>query len=180
MKKLLSVVGVGLLAVGVLAGCGETDVATGGSNNTEKASGKEQDKKASTKKDDASKTFNANVSKEMLGLKINIAEVKLSEDKIQVGLNLENTTQDKLSFFPDQGNAIIGDMQLSASLFGGSGNVSGDINGGVKMDGVIVYDVPEANTLDVKGVKEIKLDMGEIFNDKTMASKTVTVTIPVK
>ncbi|RRN73949.1 hypothetical protein EI200_04520 [Peribacillus simplex] len=177
MKKIAKILGITALSIGVLAACAETDVETGGSNDAE---GKKTEQKKEAKKDDGSKKFNAGINHEVSGLKINIAEVKITDKQIQIGMNLENTTDQKLTFYPDQGNAIVGDMQLAAGLFGGSGTVSGDINGGIKMDGVVVYDAPEGKTIDVKKVTEIKLDMGDVFNDETMNAENATITIPVK
>ncbi|MGG1073116.1 hypothetical protein ABE178_25355 [Priestia megaterium] len=176
MKKLAKILGISVLTIGALAACSETDVKTGGSNNTE---GKKTEQAEDTKKEDGKK-FNAGISQEVNGLKINIAEVKITDEQIQVGLNLENATQQKLTFYPDQGNAIVGDMQLTANMFSGSGNVSGDVNAGVKMDGVIVYDTPDGKTIDVNKITEIKLDMGDVFNEESFDAKNATITIPVK
>lgn len=176
MKKFAKILGISVLTIGALAACSETDVETGGSNNTE---GKKTEQTQDSKKDDGKK-FNAGITQEVNGLKINIAEVKITDKQIQVGLNIENITQQKMTFYPDQGNAIVGDMQLTANMFSGSGNVSGDINGGVKMDGVVAYDAPEGKTIDVNKVTEIKLDMGDVFNDETMDAKNATIAVPVK
>lgn len=126
------------------------------------------------------KKFSAGITKTVGGLVINIAEVQITEDKIVVGMNFENPTQSKLTFYPDQGNAIIGSMQLSANMFMGSGEISGDINSKVKMDGTIEYLAPEGKTIDVKSIKEIKLDMGDVYNDSTYDAVNATIAIPVK
>jgi hypothetical protein len=111
---------------------------------------------------------------------INIADVKITEDKIIVGMNFENSNTSKVSFYPDQGSAVIGSMQLSANMFMGSGEISGDINSKVKMDGTIEYTAPEGKKIDVQSVKEIKLDMGDIYNDATYDTANATIVIPVK
>ncbi|MBS4172861.1 hypothetical protein [Bacillus sp. FJAT-49736] len=178
MKKIISILGVGLLSVGVLAACSDTsDVSTGGKNNATNQEAKKQAAKA----DDSTKKFNAGVSKEFNGMKVSIADVKITKKNIQVGLNIQNTTSNTISMYPDQGHLVIGDLQLEANMFDGTGDVSGDISGGVKKDGVIVFDAPQGKTLDVKKIKSIAFHMGQILDNKTFKNiDDAVVTIPVK
>ncbi|MES9681631.1 DUF4352 domain-containing protein [Gottfriedia acidiceleris] len=177
MKKYLKAVGISVLAMGVLTACSDTsDVKTGGSNNVTKT----EDSKKQEKKNDGSKKFNAAAKQEVLGMAINLADVKITEKEIQVGMNLHNTSGDKLSFYPDQGTLVVGDMQLSANMFMGSGEVSGDINDGVKMDGVIVFTAPEGKKLDVKAIKELTFNFGDVTTSDFMTTKPVTFKVPVK
>ncbi|MFP5116146.1 hypothetical protein ACSU64_27950 [Bacillaceae bacterium C204] len=165
------------LGIVIIAG-----IASGGGNDDKVSTGADGGAKTTASKqvDDGSKKFNAGISTTVQGLKINVAEVIIQEDKIVVGMNFENSIQNKLSFYPDQGNAIIGDMQLGANMFMGSGEVSGDINPGIKMDGTVEYLAPEGKKIDVKNVKEIKLDMGQVYNEDTYNADDVVITIPVK
>ena len=126
------------------------------------------------------KDFNAAVSQTVNGLNINIAEVKIEKDKVSIGMNVTNPTQQKLTFYPDQGSIVIGDMQLEANMFMGTGDVSGDVNAGVKRDGVIVFTVPEGKQLDIASVKEIKLNFGNVYNDSTYKSQEANISVPVK
>lgn len=126
------------------------------------------------------KDFNAAVSQTVNGLNINIAEVKIEKDKVSIGVNIQNPTQQKLTFYPDQGSIVIGDMQLDSNMFMGTGDVSGDVNAGVKRDGVIVFTVPEGKQLDIASVKEIKLNFGDVYNDSTYKSQEADITVPVK
>lgn len=164
------------LSLGLMAGCSDTSgVETGGSNDV----AKETAAKETAPKDDGAKQFTAGVAADVMGLKVNIADVKITDKEIQVGMNLENTTDGLLTFYPDQGTVVVGDMQLDANMFMGSGEVSGDINSGVKMDGVIVFTVPEGKTLDVAAIKELKFNFGDVFNEN-FDTKPYSVTVPVQ
>lgn len=157
------------------------EVSTGTSTTTEQKNEVSTASKNDAKAENANeKKFSAGISKTVGGLIINIADVKITEDKIVVGMNFENTTQSKLTFYPDQGSAIVGSMQLGANMFMGSGEISGDINSKVKMDGTIEYLAPEGKTIDVKNIKEIKLDMGDVYNDSSYDTANATIVIPVK
>jgi hypothetical protein len=128
---------------------------------------------------DEGKKFDAAVSQVVNGLKINIAEVKIEKDKVSIGMNIENTTQQKITFYPDQGSVVIGDMQLEANTFMGSGDLSGDINASVKKDGVIIFTVPEGKELDLSTIKELKLNLGTVFDD-ALNTGEANITVPVK
>ncbi|MED4206610.1 hypothetical protein [Neobacillus mesonae] len=173
----LGVIGLVVLIViiGIVGSSGGDDkVSTGAKPAT-------TDAKKETPKDDGSKKIDASKQqKEILGLKVGLGEIKIKKDKIQVGINLENTTKKKLSFYPDQGSAVIGDMQIDANLFLTDGKVGGDIQGGVKQDGVIEFLAPDNKEIDVKSVKEIKLIFGDVTTDDYMNSKEVEFAIPVK
>lgn len=172
-----------LLAIGGMASCGSNDdVNTGGSNSTAttKQEAKVNTETTAQPKDDGSKKFNANIAQNTNGLNINIADIKIENNKVSIGMNIANTTQQKLTFYPDQGSIVIGDMQLDANMFEGSSDISGDVNAGVKKDGVIVFDVPEGKTLDVAKVTQMTLNFGDVYNDSTYDSKPVTITVPVK
>lgn len=126
------------------------------------------------------KDFNAAVSQTVNGLNINIAEVKIEKDKVSIGMSYQNTSGQKISFFPDQGSVVIGDMQLEANTFLGSRDMGGDINAGVKKDGVIVFEVPEGKSIDIPSVTEIKLNLGKVFNDSYTDTQDANISVPVK
>lgn len=157
-----------------LAACGSTDDVSTGSSDS-------KNKKTEEKKDDGSKKVDASSqSTEVLGMKVSLGDVKIMKDKINVGLNIENTTDKALSFYPDQGNAVIDSMQLSANMFLTDGEVGGDVQGGVKQEGVLEFSAPEGKEIDVDSVKEIKLNFGDINTEDFMNTKSVTLTVPVK
>ncbi|WP_445429240.1 hypothetical protein [Bacillus atrophaeus] len=157
-----------------LAACGSTDDVSTGSSDS-------KDKKTEEKKDDGSKKVDASSqSTEVLGMKVSLGDVKIMKDKINVGLNIENTTDKALTFYPDQGNAVIDSMQLSANMFLTDGEVGGDVQGGVKQEGVLEFSAPEGKEIDVDSVKEIKLNFGDVNTEDFMNTKSVTLTVPVK
>jgi hypothetical protein len=137
MKKGIVVLST-LLLLG-LGACSSSDVQTGGTGNstekkTETKPAKEAPKQDNSKKVDASKqTINA------AGMQVGLGEIKITEDKISVGINLANTTNGALTFYPDQGHLVIGDMQLDANLFMTDGEIGGEVQSGVKQQAVIVY-----------------------------------------
>ena len=169
MKKTVFV-GIILLSL-LLAGCGgPTDVDTGVGEKQVEA------EKSDSKSE---KRFKADKSTEVLGVKVNIAEVVIESDRIEVGMNLENTNSDQVTWFPDQdGKAIVGDKQLNANMFMGD-SIGGEIAGGVKQNGVLVFLANDKDKIDPKSVKEIKLDLGEITTHDYMKSKKVQFTLKV-
>lgn len=170
MNKLYKALGIILLGSTLLVGCGPDDVDTGAGSEKVEAGEADGDEKR----------FKADASTEVLGVKVNIAEVVIKPDKLEVGMNLENTNSDQVNWYPDQeGKAIIGDRQLDANMFMG-GVIGGEIAGGVKQDGVLVFPTPNNFKLDHKEIKEIKLNLGEISTHDFMKTDKVEIKIPVK
>ncbi|MGN4124193.1 hypothetical protein ACMGD3_04070 [Lysinibacillus sphaericus] len=136
------------------------------------------DKKEST---DGSKKVDASSQNvDALGLKVGLGEIKITKSKIQVGVNVHNTTDNKVTFYPDQGSLVVGDMQLDANMFLTDGDVSGDIQGGVKKEAVLEFLAPDGKEIDVASIKEIKLMFGNVFDDKSFETQDVTFTVPVQ
>ena len=71
-------------------------------------------------------------------------------------------------------------MQLDANMFLTDGDVSGEIQGGVKKEGVLEFLAPDGKTIDVNSVKEIKLILGDVTTEDFMNSEDVSFTIPVE
>ena len=178
MKKFFKFGCFGLIALIVLVamfGSGEEETVSTGNTNTEENASQTQEKEDGTKTIDAS---SQQITAQ--GLKIGLGDIKIEEDKIKVGINVENTTDASLMFYPDQGSAVIGDIQLEANLFLTEGDVSGDILSGVKKEAVIEFLVPDGKTIDVNSVKEIRLILGDVTTEDYMNSEDVTFTIPVQ
>lgn len=181
MKKLLSVLLIGIIAV-FMAACGSSDVDTGASEPAEEKkaeSAKETKAKEKPVADEKSVDAKA-LSKEAIGLKVNFGEVRIAKDKISVGINLENTNAEQVSFYPDQGSVVVGDMQMDANMFMTSGDIGGDIQPGVKQDAVIEFLAPDGKEIDVASVKEIKMIFGDVTSADFMKSEPVEVVLPVK
>jgi hypothetical protein len=164
-----------VIIIAIFSSSDEDKVSTGSKTESTTTNAKETPKDDGSKKVDAS---NQNVTAE--GLKVGLGEIKILDSKIQVGINVENTKSNKVTFYPDQGSAVIGNMQLDANIFLTDGDVSGDIQGGVKKEAVLEFLAPDGKKIDVKNVKEIKLMFGDVFDDKTMNAKDVSFTVPVQ
>lgn len=164
----------GIILIGstlVFVGCTPKDVDTG--TGGEKVEAGEADGKDV-------KRFKASETTEVLGVKVNIAEVVIKPDKLEVGMNLENTNPDEVNWYPDQeGKAIIGDKQLDANMFMG-GDIGGEISGGVKQDGVLVFPTPNNSKLNPEEIKEIQLNLGEITSSDFTKSDKVQIKVEVK
>lgn len=176
MKKLLMVLSA--TSIMALAACSEVeDVSTGSTGNSveTKQEAKKEPKKAEGKKIDASKE-----SVEAKGLKVGLGEIKITKDKISVGINIENTSDQVLSFYPDQGQMVIGDMQLKSNFMMNDGTVDGDIQPGVKQDAVYVYPAPKGKAIDVKAVEDIKLFFGNVNGEDYMNAEKVDFAVKVK
>lgn len=180
MKKFIAL----FLALGLslaLAACGNSGVSTGSEGNSSEKKDESKEDSKEKPKDDGSKTVDASKnSTEAVGMKVSLGEMKVAADKISVGINLENTTGDALNFYPDQGQAVVGDMQLEANLFMTSGEIGGEVQGGVKQDGVIEFLAPEGKEIDVASIKEVKLLFGDVTTADFMKTKAVEFTVPVK
>lgn len=178
MKKLLVLLSVLLMMV--LGACSDSGVETGGTgNSTEKKTAAEPAKEVV--KEDNSKKVDATTQKvKVAGMQVGLGEIKIEEDRISVGINLANTTDKVLNFYPDQGHLVVGDMQLDANMFMTEGDIGGELQGGVKQDAVIVFTVPEGKKIDVKAITQLKLILGDVTTEDYMTSKPVEFTVPVK
>lgn len=179
MKKLL--IFLTLILLIFLAACSSSDVSTGSEGNSTEKKQEETTEPEKEQKEDTGKTVDAtSQSVTALGMKVGLGEIKIAEDKISVGVNLENTTDKALSFYPDQGQLVAGDMQLDANLFLTSGDIGGDVQSGVKQDGIIEFLAPEGKTIDVNSFTEVRLLFGDVVTDDFMQSEPVEFTVPIQ
>lgn len=167
-RKLLVGLLIGLLIV-TLTGCGEpSGVKTGAESDSAKVAVNKEFKVA------VNKEFSVN------GLKITIGEVQVKKERILVGMTIKNETSDKLTFYPDQGSAVVGSMQLDANMFMTEGDVSGDIQPGVEKSGVVVFTTPEGKTLTPEEVTSIALHLGNVYNEKSFEAKPFDTTLSLE
>ncbi|PTM58403.1 lipoprotein [Desmospora activa] len=151
-----------------LVGCGPDDVSTG----AEDASGNEENKQNDQGKNDGEKRTTVNETKDVGGLKVTVAEVVVREDKIDVGINLENTASHPITIYPDMdGKIVIPDMQmqLTANMFMGD-SVGGDVSAGVKQDGVLSFTTDNNKKLTTDEVKSFNLELGEVVHGETYST----------
>ncbi|MFP3513146.1 hypothetical protein SB775_26885 [Peribacillus sp. SIMBA_075] len=162
-----------LIIILAIAFSGDDDKpSTGSSSNNSK---NEKSVNGGTKKVDVS-----DHSTEQLGMKVGLGELKVATDKIQIGINIENTTDKPISFYPDQGSAVIGDMQLDANMFLTDGEISGDIQGCFKKEAVLEFLVPDGKKIDVDTLKEVKFMFGDVYSEESFDTKDISFTVPIK
>lgn len=184
MKKLFFTLLILSLSL-VLSACGSSDVETGGDgNSTEKKEETTESNEANTEdteEESTNKTIDATSnSVDVLGMKVGLGEIEIREDGISVGVNLENASDDVLTFYPDQGSIVVGDMQIDANLFMGTGDIGGDVQPGVKQDAVIEFPAPDGKTIDIESITEIRLIFGDVTTSDWMTSEPVEFTVPVE
>ena len=128
--------------------------------------------------DDGKTTISIQQEYNVNGLKVTIGEIELRKDKVLVGITINNVTEDTLSFYPDQGNAVMGSMQLEANMFMTEGKPSGEIHPGVTKSGVIHFTTPEDE--EVPREKSITLHLGDVFNKETFSAESFKETISLE
>lgn len=161
----------------ILSACGGAPQSadTGSSSGDKPAateSGGGQEQAANEARHQVNKEFEVN------GLKVKIGEVVVQKDRVIVGMTINNPGKNAISFYPDmEGSVVIGDMQLDANPFFTEGKVSGEIQSGVKQEGVVHFLAPEGKELTPAEVKEIKLNLGEVVNQGNWDMKEFSETI---
>lgn len=175
MKKFLKigclgVIGVVVLLIILVAIVGDDDTekvpVTSDGNTTEKPVASEGEKAVSVNRE-----FKIN------GLNITIGDIVITKKDIKIDMTILNTTDDQISFFPDQGSLIVGNTQVDANMFMTKGDVSGDIHGGVEKTGTIKFLAQDGKEFSPSEINEIKLAFGMILNDKSYESEDFNETI---
>ena len=121
--------------------------------------------------------FSANQTKDFGGLSITVGNVIFDDNKIICLLKIKNTTKNKISFFPTQGNLVAGSLQLAADSLSSSVDLSGDIYEGIEKSGEIQF-TDKDNKLDLSKLEKFDLRLGKTFDEKTY--KSVEVNFPVE
>lgn len=162
-----------VVAALALAACGGApSSADTGSGSSQPAASEGGQQQAGEARHAINKEFEVN------GLKITIGEVVVQKDRVIVGMTVNNPGKNAISFYPDmEGSVVIGDMQLDANPFFTEGKVSGEIQSGVKQEGVVHFLAPEGKELTPAEVKEIKLNLGEVVNQGNWDMKEFSETI---
>lgn len=165
-----------IVVVAMFSSGGEESVSTGtDSPDTDSANEEAEAPEDGTKTVDASSQ-----TVEAAGMNVSLGEIKISSGKLEVGINLENTTDTVLMFYPDQGSAVIGDMQLDANMFLTDGSIGGEVQSGVKQEGVLEFLAPEGKEIDVEAINEIRLLFGDVVTEDFMTTEAVEFTVPVQ
>jgi hypothetical protein len=140
----------------VVLGCGSSPTVRTSSNGGQLPQSPERGQIRRVSVDDSS-SFN--------GLKVTVGEVALLPGQIVMGMTIENTTNETLTAYPDQGNIVVGNTQYEASMFEGSGKLGGEIHAGVQKQGSIVFNDPNA-TLDYLTIQSLDLRLGRVYGKR--------------
>lgn len=125
------------------------------------------------------KTVTVNRTEVVNGLQVEVTEIVIESDEVSVGMNLENQSSNPVSFFPDQGDLLIDNMQLEANTFATRGDVSGTIVPGGTKSGTIIFDVPGDRELAPGQITRVELFLGDVFDEETFESESFEMTIDV-
>lgn len=175
MKKIVAGSLSAVVAIGLTTACApQTNVETGAKNNV-------QSNTVSAQSEVPKKKIKPNFSQDFKYIKLNIAEISISPDEIDVGLNYQNNSSKKIDWYPENGHVIIGDMQLNVDPLTQTNLVTGTIDTGTKSDGILVFKPQGNKKIDINKVDNLKFDLDQIIPDDLDGStKKVEFEIPVK
>lgn len=152
------------------------DVSTGGSNNVQA-----QSAQVKTDEEQNVKKFKVNFSNDFKYIKLNVNEIVVKPDQIDVGINYQVTSSQKITWYPDQeGQLVVGDMQLNVDPFTQTNLVTGDIQSGTKSDGVLVFKPQGDKKIDVNKVNSFRFHLGEIIPEDMINTEKIDFEISKK
>lgn len=122
--------------------------------------------------------YEINETYEVNGLTIDISTIEVSDDDVKIAMKLTNNSENTLSFYPDQGDIIIGNKQVGANMFMTDGDVSGDIHAGVEKSGTIRFILDDDISTD--DIEEITLKLGDVYNDDVISVEEFSEVITLK
>src|SRR5699024_7099012 len=128
------------------------------SNNETKKSKGDSNNENKEKKFDVNKEYNLD------GFIFEVETIEVTEKDVKIYVSAENKQDESLTFYPDQGEIVIGDKQLSSNFLMNKGDSWGDIHSGVKKSGMFKY-VADDEGLKPSEITEIKLIYGNIYYD---------------
>lgn len=174
---LLASIGVGAIAtialivsaITAVPDASEPAVATSDSNE-------EVDKSS---EDDSEKIIEVNEEYEVNGLNIVIEDIEITEKDVKISMNVKNESDNTKTFYPDQGDIVIGNKQIGANMFMTDGDVSGDIHTGVEKSGTLRF-LNDDDELIPSEITEIELMLGNVFDEETYDSEDFKEVINVE
>lgn len=108
--------------------------------------------------------YNANWSDEKNGVKTSIESVEVYrtekvvdggyDNELAVTYKIENTSDNTVKTFPEQGKLVIGNTQMSADITA-SDKIGGELLSGVVREGKVRFQL--SDDIDVKAIEEIRL-----------------------
>lgn len=127
--------------------------------------------------DDSEKIIEVNEEYEVNGLNIVIEDIEITEKDVKISMNVKNESDNTKTFYPDQGDIVIGNKQIGANMFMTDGDVSGDIHAGVEKSGTLQFLDDE---LIPSEITEIELMLGNVFDEETFDSESFEEVISVE
>jgi len=110
------------------------------------------------------KNFEINEKYDLDGFIFEIKGIKITEKYVIVNVKAENNREGTVSFYPNQGEIIVGNKQLSSNFLMNKGDGWGDIHSGVVKSGEFKY-VADDDGIVLEDISEIKLMYGNIYDD---------------
>ena len=83
-----------------------------------------------------------------------------------------------MTFYPNQGNIVIGSDQLTASFTSAGSDLSGDIHPNVEKTGTLEFIMPQGKRLWLGKVNKIEFHFGNLW-DGSYNMREVSLTLPV-
>ncbi len=133
-------------------------------NEEKQEEGKEEEKEKEPEEKIDQGVYKVDYNENINGLEIEIPEIEVTKRKILVTILTKNTTEETISFYPDQGDIIIDDTQIGANMFSSKGDVSGDIHSGIKKEGILVF-LAGDKEFSVENINKVRLNLGRIYSD---------------
>lgn len=173
-----------LIASIILTGCGSEEA-----GKAEKQESTETTKTAEMKelspteeeqeKEKGSGTLvDVNAEKDFKYMQVGVGRMLLKPDVIEVELTYENLTDETVSWFPNQGQLVVDNIQLETDVLA-SDQISGEVRPGVKSSGIIAFKPPRGQSLDVPSVKTVNFYLGTIYPEDLTKSKTKEIEFAV-
>lgn len=129
--------------------------------------------------DDSEKIIEVNEEYEVNGLNIVIEDIEITEKDVKISMNVKNESDNTKTFYPDQGDIVIGNKQIGANMFMTDGDVSGDIHTGVEKSGTLRF-LDDDDELIPSEITEIELMLGNVFDEETYDSEDFKEVINVE
>ena len=174
---LLASIGVGAIATIALIVSAITAVPDASEPAVATSDSNEEDDKSS--EDDSEKIIEVNEEYEVNGLNIVIEDIEITEKDVKISMNVKNESDNTKTFYPDQGDIVIGNKQIGANMFMTDGDVSGDIHTGVEKSGTIRF-LDDDGELIPSEITEIELMLGNVFDEETYDSEDFKEVINVE
>jgi len=174
---LLASIGVGAIATIALIVSAITAVPDASEPAVATSDSNEEDDKSS--EDDSEKIIEVNEEYEVNGLNIVIEDIEITEKDVKISMNVKNESDNTKTFYPDQGDIVIGNKQIGANMFMTDGDVSGDIHTGVEKSGTLRF-LDDDVELIPSEITEIELMLGNVFDEETYDSEDFKEVINVE